>query len=336
MTRPDPTPQATRPETPRPVRLASIDYGKGGIGTYRFAARPLAVPAVPESPFTGRGNELFAAEIDVQVLGGPFMGAYTEGDNHNVVATDTMKNFVLKRALEFEGSTLEAFLDFLGRSFLATYPDMDAVHVTGRELPFTPALVPDGDGFKPSPVLFSKSRGDYGGAELMLERTVSGIALTDHECGRLELQLVKLTGSSFASFARDTYTTLPELQDRPLYIYLDVFWRYADPAGMVADIPAHYVAPEQVRDLVAGTFHNFNSRSIQHLVYEMGVRLLARFPQLAEVRFEAQNRLWDPAFGEGGVQVRTDPRPPYGKIGLTLQADAPQPDAPQADALQAE
>ena len=93
-----------------------------------------------------------------------------------------------------------------------------------------------------------------------------------------------------------------------------MFWRYRDPSGMVADDPVGYVAAEQVRDVVAFTFHDFNSRSIQHLVYEMGVRLLARFSQLAEVRFEAQNRLWDKAFSsdDPAVQVRTDPRPPGG------------------------
>jgi urate oxidase/2-oxo-4-hydroxy-4-carboxy-5-ureidoimidazoline decarboxylase len=305
------------------AHITSIDYGKAGISTYRFAAKPLTVPAIPESPFTGRGNELFAVDVDVQVLGGPFSAAYTEGDNHNVVATDTMKNFVLKRALEFEGSTLEAFLDFLGRAFLATYPDMPAIHVTGREFPFAPAPVPSGDTFVPSTVLFSRTRGDYGAAELILERTSSGVALTDHECGRLELQLVKTTGSSFAAFARDSHTTLPEVQDRPLFIYLDMFWRYRDPAQMVADTPDGYVPAEQVRDLAALVFHEFNSKSIQHLVYEMGTRILGRFPQLAEVRFEAQNRLWDPAFttDDPAVFVRTDPRPPYGRIGLTLSAD---------------
>ena len=185
------------------IKIASIDYGKGGIGTYRFKAAPLVVSRIPESAFTGRNNELFGVEVDVQVLGGPFSAAYTDGDNHNVVATDTMKNFVLEQALAFQGGTLEAFLDFLGRAFLGAYTDMKVLHVTGRELRFEAALVPDGEGFSPSPVLFSRSRDDYGAAELLLERTPSGVALTDHECGRLELQLVKTTGSSFASFARD-------------------------------------------------------------------------------------------------------------------------------------
>jgi urate oxidase len=64
--------------------------------------------------------------------------------------------------------------------------------------------------------------------------------------------------------------------------------------------------------------------SIQHLVYEMGTRLLERFPQMAEVTFEAQNRLWDSAFvseADERIKVYTDPRPPYGSIKLTLGRD---------------
>ena len=52
-------------------------------------------------------DELFACEISVEVLGENFAAAYTEGDNSNVVATDTMKNFVLREALQFEGTTLD-------------------------------------------------------------------------------------------------------------------------------------------------------------------------------------------------------------------------------------
>jgi urate oxidase/2-oxo-4-hydroxy-4-carboxy-5-ureidoimidazoline decarboxylase len=56
----------------------------------------------------------------------------------------------------------------------------------------------------------------------------------------------------------------------------------------------------------------------------MGQRILERFPQLAEVSFESQNRLWDLAVTsetDERVKVYTDPRPPYGKIGLVLRRD---------------
>jgi urate oxidase len=81
------------------------------------------------------------------------------------------------------------------------------------------------------------------------------------------------------------------------------------------------VASEQVADHVRHTFDGFVSMSIQHLVHEMGQRLLDRFAQLSEVRFEAQNRLWDTSAGsEGGpAKVFSDPKPAHGTIGLTLK-----------------
>jgi urate oxidase / 2-oxo-4-hydroxy-4-carboxy-5-ureidoimidazoline decarboxylase len=81
------------------------------------------------------------------------------------------------------------------------------------------------------------------------------------------------------------------------------------------------VSSADVRDSLAETFDDFNSKSIQHLVHEMGRRLLDGFPAIAELSFEAQNRLWDTAEiskSDERVKIYTDPRPPYGMIGLTL------------------
>src|SRR5205807_4957496 len=91
-----------------------ISYGKARIPLYRVYATPLAgLTPVPESPFTGRANTVLALRVDVEVFGDNFLPAYTQGDNSSVVATDSMKNFVLAQALAYDGSTLEGFLDFL-------------------------------------------------------------------------------------------------------------------------------------------------------------------------------------------------------------------------------
>ena len=129
-----------------------IHYGKAEVSTYRTYATPLTgSAAIPESAFTGRPNVLLAAEIDVQVLGESFLAAYTEGDNSNVVATDTMKNFIHRQSLAFAGSTLEGWLYFLGSRFLETYPQMERLRMSGVELPFEAAPVPaDGGGFGPA------------------------------------------------------------------------------------------------------------------------------------------------------------------------------------------
>jgi urate oxidase len=284
-------------------------YGKADISFYRSHAAPLVVAAIPESTFTGRDNLLMAGRITVDVLGEGFLSAYTEGDNSQVVATDTMKNFVYAQTLQYPGATAEGLVAFLAQRFLETYPQMERLHLSYEELPYR----------SHSDKLLSAAPGEHGTVELSASR--SGVL--ELESGRRDLRLVKLTGSSFTSFARDRYTSLPERPDRPLHVYLDVFWSYGDQAAATSVTPASgssYVAGEQVADHVRHTFDNFVSMSIQHLLHEMGHRLMARFPQLVQVRLEAQNRLWDTSAEsvEGPARVFSDPKPAHGSIGLTL------------------
>jgi urate oxidase len=303
-----------------------IRYGKAGVSVYRTYAEPLTgITAIPESPFTGRENTLAAADIEVVVHGTEFLAAYTEGDNRRVVATDTMKNFIHSTSLRARARCLEEWLLEVGTAFLDTYPHMERLTMLGRDLPFPAALVPGDGGFEASDRLFSRDRCDAGSARLELARDPDGdVAITDHESGRRDLQLIKITGSAFADFARDEHTTLPERPDRPLYIWLSIGWRYADVADAVLADPARYVASEQVADLANAVFHEFVSLSIQHLVNEIGTRMLDRWPQLEEVSFDAQNRLWDvgaEAADDTRVKTYADPRPPYGHIGLVLRRD---------------
>src|SRR5918997_1019083 len=100
-----------------------ITYGKLRVPLQRVVARDAR-------------HELLAAEVSVEVLGENFLAAYTEGDNREVVATDTMKNFILRESLAYEGDTLDGLLEHLGRGFLGTYPVMQEVRMSGREAPF--------------------------------------------------------------------------------------------------------------------------------------------------------------------------------------------------------
>jgi urate oxidase len=301
-----------------------ISYGKRAVPVYRTAAAPLRVAPIPESPFTGRANHLLAAAIDVEVLGADFLPAYTAGDNSLVVATDSMKNFILRETLAYPGATLEGLLHHLGQGFISTYPQIRHLRIGGNELPFQPVPIPDPatSSFAPSDLLFDHRRGDHATATIELAGDDRGLAILDHRCGRLGLHLMKLRGSAFTAFVRDGYTTLPDRRDRPLFIFADLHWRYADPAALLAPDHARYVPSEQVRDLAATVFADFVSESIQHLVHEIGTRLLARFPQLAEVAFIAQNRTRDPAAEsptDDLAKVYTDPFPAYGEITLTLR-----------------
>ena len=304
-----------------------IAYGKESVPVYRHHAAPLSgIPEVPESRFTGRDNVMFANEISVEVHGDNFLPAYTRGDNSDVVATDSMKNFILRQAGEYEGATLEGYLARLGSGFLDRYEQMQEVRVSGRELPFSVAQVPGEQGFQASPVLRQRQWSDHSVAELLYTREGGATQLVEHRCGRVDMELLKTEGSAFTRFVRDEYTTLPERSDRPLFIRLDVHWAYGDPADAVGEDVARYVAGEQVRDVCAAVFHEFVSESIQHLVHEMGKRLLERYPQLRSLDFVGKNMTRDPyAAPDDPGDARTvfvPPFPALGTIALSMTRTA--------------
>lgn len=284
-----------------------ITYGKAVVPVYRHNATPLAgVATVPESAFAGRPNALVAVLVTVEVFGENFLPSYTEGDNSMVVATDSMKNLILRESGTWTGATMESLLEHLGRLLLGEYPQMEALRMEGEEIRFDPA----GAGG----ALFTRVPGDRTVAELRLTRGEAGPRIEELRAGRRGMALLKLTGSAFTAFVRDDYTTLPERRDRPLYVGLDVAWRYADPVDALGGAPARYVAAEQVRDVCTAVFEELVSESIQHLVHAMGTRVLERFAGLAEVSFDARNLTRDPVV-EG---VYTDPFSAYGTITLTM------------------
>ena len=294
-----------------------ISYGKSSVPVFRHYATPLAgLPDVPESAFRGRDNVLFANEITVEVFGDNFLPAYTRGDNSSVVATDSMKNFILSQAGEYEGATLEGYLARLGSGFLERYEQMHEVRVSGRELPFDPAQVPGEGGFEASRVLRSRGSGEHSVAALRYGRREGGSQLVEQRSGRVQMELLKVEGSAFTRFVRDEYTTLPERSDRPLFILLDVHWSYGDPRDALGETPARYVAGEQVRDVCAAVFDGLVSESIQQLVHVMGQRLLERYPQLRSVELAAGNLTRDP-YGDDR-KVFVPPFPAFGTITLKM------------------
>src|SRR5215207_6179967 len=155
----------------RPGTITNIKYGKANVSFYRTYAQPLTgITPIPESSFVGRPNILFAYDAEVQVLDQTLAPAYTEGDNSQVVATDTMKNFIHEIAVEFQGATLEEYLLLLARRFFQTWEHVHSLRVSGREIPFPAANVPADGGFGPSSTLFSDGRGDFGSATLDVVR----------------------------------------------------------------------------------------------------------------------------------------------------------------------
>jgi urate oxidase len=143
--------------------------------------------------------------------------------------------------------------------------------------------------------------------ELSRDRIVEAVS------GLEGFRLLRLGGSAFHGFVRDEYTTLPDITNRPLHMWLDLEWRQTDPASPGDGTTA------RMRTIVREVFEGFESGSIQQVIYQMGTRMLSEIASLAEVRLEANNRTWDTIAEQGyELGVYTDARPPYGCLGLTL------------------
>jgi len=270
-----------------------MNYGKEKIRVYRTYATPLeGIKPIPESSFDGRPNTLFGLEIRIQVEGDAFLSSFSDGDNSMLVATDSMKNFVHHHMGEYEGATLEGFLEYVGTELLKTYDQMESVEVSADEIPFDERPVAVEDGFEPSELVFGVSDGESAYGELYLDSGDDGPVLEEQLSGVTDIELVKVKDNSFTGFVQDEYTTLPERENRTLYVAMDIFWTYADSEDALGADPEQYVPAEQVRDITQVVFDEFDVNAIQDLLYRVGLRVLERFPQLESVSFESKNRTW--------------------------------------------
>ncbi|WP_078552497.1 factor-independent urate hydroxylase [Bacillus alkalicellulosilyticus] len=299
-------------------------YGKGDVFVYRSYATPLeGIREIPESNCKGRSNIILGMDIKVALKGQDFLTSFTNGDNSLVITTDSMKNFILRHAGMYKGSTMEGFFVFIGERFLDTYSHIKGVALTGKQIPFTDVDVPSVQGFEPSKLVFRQAPIESPTASYEIERTKENeYEVVYQQSGVEGLRLIKVRGSSFTGYIKDEYTTLREAHDRPLFIYLNIYWMYKNERDATGERPEQYVCAEQVTHLVQAVFHEANLPSIQNLIYHIGLRILKRFPQLEEVSFESNNRTWDTIVehvpGVEGGKVYTDPRPPFGFQGFSM------------------
>lgn len=267
-------------------------YGKGDVIVYRLQ-RDGRVPA--------GGSAVFGANVLMLLYGEAFWPTYTSGDNTALIATDSMKNFIQRETMNYAGDDLPEYCHFLARTFIQKYPQVDGIQVSAVEIPY--AGVGGGVAFAP------------GGPERATARVeLSRDAIAEATSGIRGFKLLRLGGSAFVGFVRDEYTTLPDIHNRPLHMWLDLEWQYGDPR---AAFGAGHV--RHVRQLVRDVFTSFESGSIQQVIYQMGTRMLAELPAITEVHLEANNRTWDTIAERGdALGVYTEARPPYGCLGLRL------------------
>jgi urate oxidase len=218
-----------------------------------------------------------------------------------------MKNFVQRETLNFAGYDLESYCYFLAEKFLQTYPQAEGAQVSAVQIAYG-ALWEGAAAYAPG-------SGPRAHASMELAREGGVLKIPEARSGLAGFRLLRLNGSAFYGFVRDQYTTLPDIHNRPLHMWLDLDWTYTQEA----DALSAGKITTAVRNIVEKVFEAFTSGSIQQIIYEAGMKILADLPQIAEVNLEANNRTWDTVIEQGDqLGVYTDARPPFGCLGLTL------------------
>ena len=274
-------------------------YGKADVIAYRLNR---------DGRTEAGGLPVFGASVTLLIYGDAFWPTYETGDNTGLIATDSMKNFIQRETMNFAGHDLEAYCRFLATLFLETYPHVEGAQITATAIPYQPVAA--------SGVAFTPAGPETATAQLELRRAGAALETIELRSGILGFRLLRLGGSAFQGFVRDRYTTLPDIRNRPLHMWLNLEWQYIDDNSGYSG----GAVGAQVRRIVQDTFHAFESGSIQQIIYKIGRQMLAQIPAIAEVELEGQNRTWDSVSEIGDtLGVYTEARPPYGCLGLTLR-----------------
>jgi urate oxidase/2-oxo-4-hydroxy-4-carboxy-5-ureidoimidazoline decarboxylase len=264
-------------------------YGKGDVIVYRLNRK-------------GGDDPVFGANVKILLYGESFWPTYTTGDNTGLIATDSMKNFIQRETINYRGTDLEGYCKFLAEKFIGLYPQVEGLQVSATEIPYASqgkwALSPGGPEQRTARVEVNRSG---------IVEAVSGIR---------GFRMLRLGGSAFTGFVRDEYTTLADIENRPLHMWLDLEWTYTEFAAAFNEGRV----TNAVRLMTHKLFDAFESGSIQEIIYQLGTRMLAELPAIAEIHLEANNRTWDTIAEQGSdLGVYTDARPPYGCLGLRLR-----------------
>ncbi len=279
--------------------LGHNSYGKNDVRLTKVVRR-------------GPRHELFEITANIQIEG-DFAAAYTDGDNRQCVATDTMKNFVYVKASEHSFDSIERFALILAMELLETYPQVrqatvELTQTAWRRLmvdgkPHDQAFVDDGQHKRYTKAV--QTRGS--------EQLIGGVR---------DLIVLKTTASEWRDFHSDRHRTLKDTSDRIMATRIDADWTFNAEAGPEFD--DHY-AP--ITKAILSTFASKHSLGVQQTLKDMGDAALASCPVIDSISFTLPNLHRIPfnlaPFGlkfENDIFVATDE--PYGLIKGTVTREA--------------
>jgi urate oxidase len=206
---------------------------------------------------------------------GRYDTSYTDGDNRDVLPTDTMKNTVYALAARDGVGEPEAFGIALGRHFIERNPKLERVTVDVIDHAWGGISVGDRDHGQ----AFVRRGPDTRTARVVTDRAAVSVT-----AGIADLVIMKTSHSAFEGYPRDEFTTLPETKDRLLATSLTTTWTYVDSE---VEFASTYLT---VRKTLLEAFAEHHSLSVQHTLYAMGQSVLDSIDTVQSISLEMPNR----------------------------------------------
>ncbi|OMH27658.1 urate oxidase [Tersicoccus phoenicis] len=202
-------------------------------------------------------------------LHGDFLSAHTEGNNEHVVPTDTQKNTVYAFAREGVGSP-EQLLLRLADHFIGDFDWVTGGRWAAEQYAW--------DRINDHDHAFVRNNREVRTAVVHADgqqRTVIA--------GVEDLTVLKSTGSGFAGYPKDTYTTLAETDDRIMSTDVKARWRYT-----TTDVDFNAVYTD-VTSILLAKFGEKYSTALQQTMFDMGSAVLEAHPEIAEIKLSLPN-----------------------------------------------
>jgi urate oxidase len=210
------------------------------------------------------------------LLHGDFDSCFREGDNSEVLPTDTMKNTVYSLARESAAECMEDFAKELIDFFLRRNPQVLRAESSVSEKAWDRLA----SGGKPHPTTFIRASEESQTTKVTRTQD-SDISVVS---GLDNLVIMKTAGSAFEGYIQDALTTLPETKDRLFGTSVCANWNYAR-----ADLPFSRLRAA-VRETLLAVFAEHQSKSVQHTMYAMAQAVLDKVSEVEDIELTMPNK----------------------------------------------
>jgi urate oxidase len=207
---------------------------------------------------------------------GDFDSCFLEGDNSNILPTDTMKNTVYSLARNSSAECMEEFAKELIEFLLRGNPQVSAVEVSASEKSWEHLQ----SGGKPHPTTFVQASGETQISKVTRSRESEFFVSSGLE----NLVIMKTSGSAFEGYIQDSLTTLPPAKDRLLATAVGANWTYARAEAPFRSLRA------KVREILLNQFAAHQSKSVQHTLFAMGKAVLEEISEIEDIELAMPNK----------------------------------------------